>query len=108
MIKKQLAKQMRNSVGAQSLHYYKVGTYDNMSKDELIQTIENLAAKIVTLEKIIDERSDEEPTFDDVAFIKKKRANIIYLLNSKDNYTSKDSTLEKYKIKYTEDTGKWS
>ena len=25
--KKELAKQMRNSVGAQSLHYYKVGTY---------------------------------------------------------------------------------
>jgi len=105
--KKQLATQMRNSVGAQSLHYYKVGTYDNQSRDELIQTIEELAAKIVSLEKLIDERSDKEPTFDDAAFIK-KRANILYLLNNKDNYTSKDSTLEKYKIKYTEDTGKWS
>ena len=49
--KKKLATQMRNSVGAQSLHYYKVGTYDNQSRDELIQTIEDLAAKIVTLEK---------------------------------------------------------
>ena len=88
---------MRNSVGAQSLHYYKVGTYDNMSKDELIQTIEDLAAKITSLEKIIDERSDKEPTFDDTSFIQ-KRANIIYLLNNKDNYTSNDSTLEKMKL----------
>ena len=37
----------------------------------------------------------------------KKRANIIYLLNNKDNYTSKDSTLEKYKITYNETGGVW-
>ena len=97
---------MRNSVDAQALHYYKVGTYDNMSKDELIQTIEELAAKITLLEKQIDTNHEKDPAFNDAAFIK-KRANIIYLLNNKEGYTSKDSTLEKYKINYNETTGIW-
>ena len=41
---------MRNSVESQSLLYYKVGTYDGKSNDELLQMIEDLAAKIGLLE----------------------------------------------------------
>ena len=65
--KKELAKQMRNSVGAQSLHYYKVGTYDGKTNDELIQIIEDLAAKISLVEKNQTEGA-KEPEFDDKAF----------------------------------------
>ena len=42
---------MRNSVEAQSLHYYKVGTYDGKTNDELIKKIEELAAKIGLIAK---------------------------------------------------------
>ena len=104
--KKELAKQMRNSVGAQSLHYYKVGTYDGKTNDELIQMLEELAAKIGLLEKT-QETTDKEPIeFHDKAF-KKKRQDLLYLLNNKDRYKSKDSTLAKYKIKYDEANEKW-
>ena len=101
--KKKLAQQMRNSTEAQSLHYYKVGTYDGKTNDELIQMIEELAAKIGLLEKT-QEKTDNEPVeFDDKAF-KKKRQDLLYLLNNKNGYTSKDAALEKYKIKYDETT----
>ena len=86
--KKKLAQQMRNSVDAQSLHYYKVGTYDGKTNDELIQMIEELAAKIGLLEKT-QEKTDNEPIeFDDKAF-KKKRQDLRYSLNNKDGYKRK-------------------
>ena len=91
---------MRNSVGAQSLHYYKVGTYDGKTTDELIQIIEDLAAKISLVEKNQTEGA-KEPEFDDQVF-KKKRQDILYLLNNKDGYKSKDATLDKYEIKFSE------
>ena len=37
---------------------------------------------------------------------KKKRQDILYLLNNKDKYKGQDATLEKYEIKYEEATGK--
>ena len=49
--RKKLSTQMRNSVEAQSLRYYKVGTYDGKTNDELIRMIEELAAKIGLFEK---------------------------------------------------------
>ena len=48
---KRIFTQMRNSVDAQSLHYYKAGNYDGMKNDELIQMLQALAAKIILLEK---------------------------------------------------------
>ena len=97
---------MRNSVGAQSLHYYKVGTYDGKTHDELIQMIEDLAGKISLLEKTQTETTQNPEEFDDKAF-KKKRQDILDLLNTKDNYKSKDATLDKYKIKFNEKDSKW-
>ena len=61
--KKELAKQMRNSVGAQSLHYYKVGTYDGKTNDELILMLEELAGKIELLEKN-QKQTDKETSSD--------------------------------------------
>ena len=104
--KKELAKQMRNSVGARSLHYYKVGTYDGKTNDELILMLEELAGKIELLEKN-KKQTDKEPVeFDDKAF-KKKRQDLLYLLSNKDGYKSKDESLAKYKIKYDEANEKW-
>ena len=92
--RKQLSTQMRNSVGAQSLHYYKVGTYDGKTNDELIQMTEELAARIGLLEKT-QEKTDKEPIeFDDKAF-KKNRQDLL-CLNNKDGYKSTAATSEKY------------
>ena len=64
------------------------------SREELIKIAEELSMKAYLLEVSVRK-------------FKKKRRDIIYLLNHRNGYESKDATLRRYNIIYNEELKKW-
>lgn len=101
--KRELARQMRHSVETASKNYLKIFPVNNKQSDELKSENAQLKAKIAELEAKVNELTPNDESKMDKSFIK-KRKDILYLLNVKKK-TSKQSTLNKYGIKYDSDKG---
>ena len=75
--------------------------YNDKTRDELIQVILDLTIKLYSLENQIE----EEAVFD--CKLKKKKRDILYLLNNRSGYRAKEETLQRYGISYDDELGIW-
>ena len=115
--KDKLAQKMRHSVHTAELRYYKLLSRDSDDKvkDNRIKELEE-QVKVLT-EKLTNIENDKSNLKEEVNNLKdekpkdpewrKRRYDVIFRLNRKIQKDIKESTLEKFDIKYNKDTGKY-
>ena len=115
--KKKLANQMRHSVDTQQLRYLKVFSKEKDDKikhnriKELEEQVRKLNSENTDLRKQIEDSETKLRDFkgesSKTAEWKKRRYDTIFKLSKGLQQNVKESTLEKYDIKYNNDTGKY-
>jgi len=108
--REKLSKQMRHSVNTASRNYNKVIETEEVNKKN---SVESLNETIVKLEHQKNELTSKlnayvppvetDDDYKTLKLYKKKRSDILYLLNTK-NKTCKSDTLKKYDIKFNKET----
>lgn len=101
--KEVLSRQMRHSVITAQSNYLKVGLTNPENKEDVVS---NLQIENNNLQRELKECKEETPVCADDATYRKKRRDVLYLLNKK-GVVSKEKTLKKYNIKFSDDLKEW-
>ena len=115
--KRELARKMRNSVEVQQHKYVKVveKTETDKAKDERIKDLEEQVKELVckneelknSLTDVEDKLKDFKGENSKTQEWKKRRYDVIFKLSSNRQKNVKESTLEKFDIKYNSETNKY-